>query len=181
MFSLEVPYHTVEQYNILLNTREFRIMCSTCLKKKCRTIFDWNPLLMIFLFCKEMIGGSLKFFWSYGWFCIRFHFFIQASFIVDTEGWYCVTNDNISFSSLLFCFGNLESLLWILFLIVGFLSKFVGSLRPSSVFLKCEFFSQRLFLRSFFAGFSRLPLDKSFFNTWKVTRGEMCVQEGFCL
>ena len=30
-----------------------------------------------------------------GWFCIRFHFFIQASFIVDTEGWYCVTNGNI--------------------------------------------------------------------------------------
>ena len=76
--------------------------------------------LMIFLFCKEMIGGSLK--------------NIQASFIVDTEGWYCVTNGNISFSSLLFCFRSLESLLLILFLIVGFLSKIVGSLRPSSDF-----------------------------------------------
>ena len=27
-------------------------------------------------------------------------FIIQASFIVDIEGWYCVTNGNISFSSL---------------------------------------------------------------------------------
>ena len=52
---------------------------------------------MIFLSCKEMIGGSLNIYCSYGWFRIRFHFFIQASFIVDTEGWYCVTNGNISF------------------------------------------------------------------------------------
>ena len=91
---------------------------------------------MIFLICKEMIGGSLKIIEVIviGWFCIRFHVFIHASFIVDTEGWYCVTNGNISFSSLLFCFRSLDSLLCILFLIVGFLSKFVGSLRPSSVF-----------------------------------------------
>ena len=53
---------------------------------------------------KEMIGGFLKIYWSYSWFCIRFHFFIQAAFIVDTEGWYGVTNGNISFSSLLFLF-----------------------------------------------------------------------------
>ena len=39
-----------------------------------------------FPFCKEMIGGSFKIYWSYSWFCIRFHFFIQASFIEDTEG-----------------------------------------------------------------------------------------------
>ena len=38
-------------------------------------------------------------------------FSIQASFIVDTESWYCVMNGNISFSSLLFCFSSLESLL----------------------------------------------------------------------
>ena len=49
----------------------------------------WNPLWTVFLlFCKEMIGGSLKIYWNYCWFCVRFHFFIQASFIVDTEGWY---------------------------------------------------------------------------------------------
>ena len=42
---------------------------------------------MIFLSCKEMIGGSLAS-------CIRFQFFIQASFLEDTEGWYCVANGN---------------------------------------------------------------------------------------
>ena len=118
-----------------------------------------HVLLMICLFCKEMIGGSLKIYWSYSWFCIRFHFFIQASFIVDTEGWYCVTNGNISFSSLLFCFRSLESLLWILFLIVGFLSKIVGSLRPSNVFFKIWIiFLKGFFWKVFFVGFSRLLL-----------------------
>ena len=53
---------------------------------------------MIFLSCKEMIGGSLAS-------SIRFQFFIQASFLEDTEGWYCVANGNISFSSLLFFLG----------------------------------------------------------------------------
>ena len=53
---------------------------------------------MIFLSCKEMIGGSLAS-------CIRFQFFIQASFLEDTEGWYCVAHGNISFSSLLFFVG----------------------------------------------------------------------------
>ena len=106
---------------------------------------------MIFHFCKEMIDGSLKIFWSYSWFCIRFHFFIQASFIVDTEGWYCVTNGNISFSSLLFCFRSLDSLSWILF-IVGFLSKIVGTLRPSSVFcFKFELFSSKVVSEEFFS------------------------------
>ena len=81
---------------------------------------------------------------------LRFHFFIQASFIVDTEGWYCVTNGNISFSSLLFCFRSLDSLLWILFLIVRFLSKILGNLCPSSVFfLNLNYFPKRLFVRSF--------------------------------
>ena len=88
-----------------------------------------------------------------GWFCIRFHFFIQASFIVDTEGWYCVTNGNISFSSLLFCFRSLDSLLRILFLIVGFLSKIVGSLCPSSVFFffAFELFSSKVVSEEFFS------------------------------
>ena len=53
---------------------------------------------MIFLSCKEMIGGSLAS-------SIGFQFFIQASFLEDTEGWYCVANGNISFSSLLFFLG----------------------------------------------------------------------------
>ena len=117
--------------------------------------------LMISLFCKVMIGGSYKIYWSYSWFCIRLHFSIQASFIVDTEGWYCVTNGNISFSSLLFCFRFLDSLLWILFLIIGFLSKMVGSLRPSSVFF--FFLIWTTFLKGCF---------------WGVFS---CVQEGFRL
>ena len=49
------------------------------------------------------MGGSLAS-------CIRFQFFIQASFLEDTEGWYCVANGNISFSSLLFFFKSLDSL-----------------------------------------------------------------------
>ena len=65
---------------------------------------------MIFLSCKEMIGSSLKILRRYGWSCTSFHFFIQASLIVETEGWYFVTNDNISFSFLSFCFKSLGSL-----------------------------------------------------------------------
>ena len=41
---------------------------------------------------------------------MRFHFLIKASFEVDTEGWYCVTKGNISFSSLLLCFRRADSL-----------------------------------------------------------------------
>ena len=57
-----------------------------------------------FAFLLEMIGGSLKIWRSNGWFCIRFHFFIKTSFKVDTEGWYCVTKGNISFSSFVVVF-----------------------------------------------------------------------------
>ena len=115
---------------------------------------------------------------------MRFHFVIQASFIVDTEGWYCVTNGNISFSSLRFCFRSIDSLSvnFISDRQVSFLSKFVGSLCPSSVFWHLNVFLQRLFLRSFFVGFVRLLLWQILFNnTWRVTPGEMCVQEGFRL
>ena len=119
---------------------------------------------MIFFFCKEMISGSSKIYWSYSWFYIGFHFFIQASFIVDTEGWYCVTNGNISFSS----FRSLNYLLWILFLIVGFLSKIVGSLRWSSVFFLIWIILLKV-------------VSEEFFNIWRVTWGKMCVQEGFHL
>ena len=139
---------------------------------------------MIFLFCKEMIGGSLKNYWSYSWFCIRFHFFIQASFILDTAGWYCVTKGNICFSSLLFCFRSFDSLLRILFLIVGFLSKIVGSLRPSSVFfLNLNYFPQRLFLRSFFIGFFKAsPLTNPFltFEGWHEVKC-VCKKVSVCL
>ena len=36
------------------------------------------------------LGGSLKIWQSHGWFCIRFHFPLKASFIVDIKGRYCV-------------------------------------------------------------------------------------------
>ena len=55
----------------------------------------------------------------------------------------------------------------------------MGSLRPSNVFLlKIELFSSKFVSEEFFSydsqGFS---FDKSFFKVWRVTRGEMCVQE----
>ena len=131
-----------------------------------------------------MIGGSLKIYWSYSWFCIRFHFFIQASFIVDTEGWYCVTNGNISFSSLLFCFKSLESLLGILFKVVGFLSKIVGTLSPSSVFFwNLNYFPQRLFLKSFFCRILKAsPLTNPFltFGGWHKVKC-VCKKVPVCL
>ena len=68
-------------------------------------------------------------------------------------------------------------------LIVGFLSKFVGSLCPSSVFfLKFELFSSKVVSEEFFTQDSQgFSFDKSFFNTWRLTRGEMCAQECFRL
>ena len=138
--------------------------------------FEWFSF-----FCKEMIGGSLKIYWGYSCFCKRFHFFIQASFIVDAEGWYCVTNGNISFSSLLFYFRSLDSLLWILFLIVCFLSKIVGSLRPSSVIFKIWI----IFLKGCFWGvFPRILKAPSLTNPF-LTFGEWhevkCVCKKVCL
>ena len=132
-----------------------------------------------------MVGGSLKIYWSYSWFCIRFHFFIQASFIVDTEGWYCVTNGNISFSSLLFCFRSSDSLLWILFLIVGFVSKTVGSLRPSSVFFffKFELFSWKFVSEEFFRRILKAsPLTNPVltFGGWHVVKC-VCKKVSVCL
>ena len=61
-----------------------------------------------------------------GWFCMRLHFFIKASFIIDTKGLYCVTKGNISFSSLLFCFRSAAFLLCVLLLTAIFLSKLCG-------------------------------------------------------
>ena len=79
--------------------------------------------------------------------------------MVDPEGWYCVTNGDISVFLLVVLFRSLNSLS------VNFvsdcwfrLSKFVGRLFPSSVFFKFDYFPQMLFLRSSFLGFSRLFL-----------------------
>ena len=57
------------------------------------------------------LSGSLKLWQGSGWFCMRLHFFIKASFIIDTKGLYCVTKGNISFSSLLFCLRSAAFLL----------------------------------------------------------------------
>ena len=65
------------------------------------------PLMLWLSFLSQRystLGGSLKFCQGSGWFCMRFHFFIKASFIIDTKGWFCTTKGNISFPSLLFCF-----------------------------------------------------------------------------
>ena len=89
-----------------------------------------------------MVGGMilrvrLRLSWQgSGWFCMRIHFYIKVSFIIDTKGLYCVTKGNISFSSLLFCFRRAG------FLSVSFTSNSnfsfpencVASLCPSSAF-----------------------------------------------
>ena len=74
-----------------------------------------------------------------------------------------------------FVFGVYTPFLWILFLIVGFLSKFVGSLCPSSVFWNLNVFLQRLFLRSFFVGFLRLLLWQILFLTFGGWHEVKCV------
>ena len=62
-------------------------------------------------FCVYVRGSSgfLKLWQGSGWFCMRLHLFIKASFIIDTKGLYCVTKGNISFSSLSFFSGALLS------------------------------------------------------------------------
>ena len=103
-----------------------------------------------------------------GWFCMRLHFFIKASFIIDTKGLYCVTKGNISFSSLLFCFRSAAFLLWVLLLIAIFLSKLCGQPLSINRFLKSEILPQR----SLFVGCSRLLACQIHFNDWWVVKGE---------
>ena len=116
-------------------------------------------------FCVYVRGLSWQ---GSGWFCMRLHFFIKASFIIDTKGLYCVTKGNISFSSLLFCFRSAAFLLWVLLLIAIFLSKLCGQPLSINRFLKSEILPQR----SLFVGFSRLLVCQIHFNNWWVVRGE---------
>ena len=90
------------------------------------------------------LSGSLKLVQGSGWFCMRLHFFIKASFIIDTKGLYCVTRGNISFSSLLFCFWSAAFLLWVLLLIAIFLSKLSGQPLSINRFLKSEILPYRI-------------------------------------
>ena len=103
-----------------------------------------------------------------GWFCIRLHFFIKASFIIETKGLSCVTKGNISFSSLLFCFRSAAFLLRVLLLIAIFLLKLSGQPLSINRSLKSEILPQR----SLFVGFSRLLVCLIHFNNWWVVRGE---------
>ena len=121
-------------------------------------------------FCVYVRGlsGSFKIWQGSGWFCMWLHFFIKASFIIDTKGLYCVTKGNISFSSLLFCFRSAAFLLWVLLLIAIFLSKLYGQPLSINRFLKSEILPQR----SLFVGFSRLLVCQIHFNNWWVIRGE---------
>ena len=99
------------------------------------------------------LGGSLKFWQGSGWFCMRFHFFIKASFIIDTKSWYCATKGIVSFPSLLFRFRRAA------FLSVSFTSnsnfsfKIVWLASVYLALLKSEILSPQ---RSLFVGFSRL-------------------------
>ena len=99
---------------------------------------------------------------------MRLHFFIKASFIIDTKGLYCVTKGNISFSSLLFCFRSAAFLLWVLLLIAIFLSKLCG--QPLS--MHQPLFEIWTTSSEEFVGFSRLLVCQIHFNNWWVVRGE---------
>ena len=60
----------------------------------------------------------------------------------------------------------------------------MGSIRPSKTFFffKCELFSSKVVSEEFFGRILKAsPLTNSFFNIWRVTRGEMYVQEVFRL
>ena len=95
----------------------------------------------------------LKIWRSKGWFSIRFHFFIKTSFKVDTEGWYCVTKGNISFSSLLLCFsqtcGCRLPLCELYILARRFSIKVCGWPLSSKCFLKFEIFSSNVVFEEF--------------------------------
>ena len=130
------------------------------------------------MFCCELplpprpdLSGSLKICQGSVWFCMRLHFFINASFIIDTKGLYCVTKGNISFSSSLFSFRSAAFLLWVLWvllLIAIFLSKLCGQPLSIDRFLRSEILPQR----SFFVGFLRLLVYQIHSHNWRVTRGE---------
>ena len=99
-------------------------------------------------FCVYVWGLSWQ---GRGWFCMRLHFYIKVSFVIDTKGLYCVTKGNISFSSLSFCFRSAAFLLWVLLLIAIFISKLCGQPLSINRFLKSEMLPQR----SLFVGYSR--------------------------
>ena len=95
---------------------------------------------------------------------MRFHFFIKASFIIDTKGWYCATKGNISFSSLLFCFRRAAFLSVIFTAYSKFSFKIVWPVSVHQALLKSEILPPG---GSLFVGFSRLLV----FQTGALTTG----------
>ena len=63
------------------------------------------------------MGGSLKTFFTCGWFCIRCHFPITIFFRLGNAGWYCVTKGSIFLPAALFFCSSL------VFLAENFTSK----------------------------------------------------------
>ena len=58
----------------------------------------------------------------------------------------------------------------------------VASVHQAFFFFKFELFSSKVVSEEFFRRILKAsPLTNPFFNTWRVTPGEMCVQEGFRL
>ena len=45
----------------------------------------------------DIMGGSLKIWFSNGCCCTRYHFLFKISLRFGTAGWYCVTKGNIRF------------------------------------------------------------------------------------
>ena len=58
----------------------------------------------------------------------------------------------------------------------------VASVRQAFFFFKFELFSSNVVSEEFIRRILKAsPFTNSFFNIWRVTRGEMCVQEAFRL
>ena len=98
-----------------------------------------------------------------------FHFFIKASFIVDTRGWYCVTKCIeyfFFFLIVLFQEGGLPFCEFYFWKQV-FFQTCVGSPCLSGAFRNLKYSPQKLLQRSLFVGFSRFVLQiwQIHFNT----------------
>ena len=102
------------------------------------------------------------------WFCMRLHFFIKASFIIDTEGLVLCHERQYFFFFLVVLFQER------CFPSVSFTSnsnfsfKIVWLASVHQALLKSEILPQR----SLFLGFSRLRVCQIHFNNWWVVRGE---------
>ena len=163
------------------------------------SIRAWNPLLTFFLFgCNEH-----RFLWWFfvfvrkcldWWFCKKLLklwlvlykiTFFHSSFLYSRHWGLVLCHEwQYFFFLLAVVFRSLDSLLWFLLLIVDFLSKFVGSLRPWSVFfflVKFELFSSKVVFKEFFRRILKAsPLTNPFLTVggWHEAK---CVCKKVCL